>query len=133
MRNLFRKKDGCRVKICFASDLESILKALQESEEVYRWLQSCSDKLESLILVYGLIEMDVLYDMFCHIYKEKISQTDFRRFVYWHARFNDRIQTAFTADGQSYAAAVQMDLKKFCIISRSMPKIWTIEISQDRS
>lgn len=107
-----QEKDGCRVKICFASDLESILKALQESEEVYRWLQSCSDKLESLILVYGLIEMDALYDMFCHIYKEKISQTDFRRFVYWHARFNDRIQTAFTADGQSYAAAVQMDLKK---------------------
>ena len=66
-----QEKDGCRVKISFASDLESILKALRESEEVYSWLQSRSDKLESLILVYGLIEMDALYDMFCHIYKEK--------------------------------------------------------------
>ena len=101
-----------RVKIRFAKDLEDILSGLKESRQTYRWLQSYSDKLKNFILVYGLIEMDALYDMFCDIYKEKISQADFRRFVYWHARFNNLLQTVYTADGTSYAASIQIDAQK---------------------
>ncbi len=107
-----QEENTYRVEICFAKDLEDILSGLKESRQTYRWLQNYSDKLENFILVYGLIEMDALYDMFCDVYNEKISQADFRRFVYWHARFNNLIQTVYTADGTSYAASIQIDAQK---------------------
>lgn len=107
-----QEENTYRVKIRFVKDLEDILSGLEESRQTYRWLQSYSDKLKNFILVYGLIEMDALYDMFCDIYNEKISQADFRRFVYWHARFNNLLQTVYTADGTSYAASIQIDAQK---------------------
>ena len=97
------------MKISFASDLEEIVRPLTNCRPIWRWLKGYSDKLRSFILVHGMIEMEELYRLFCDTYKETVTRTDFFRFVYWHARFNNLIQTMYTPDGTCYAAACQID------------------------
>ncbi len=101
--------DRRTVTVSFASDLEEILKSLKDIGPVCRWIKRISDKLRNIIVVYGMIEMDALYDMFCRVYKETVSRTDFLRFVYWHARFNNNIQTMYTPDNVAYAAVTSAD------------------------
>lgn len=59
-----------------------------------------------------MIEMDALYEIFCRTYKERISREDFRRFIYWHARFNNKIQTMYTEEHVSYAALVPIEVSR---------------------
>ena len=106
----FTKMDNrCVVTVSFASDLTEILKPLKNVRPIFQWIKRYSDRLRNFILVYGMIEMDALYDMFCSIYSETIAREDFLRFVYWHARFNNKIQTMYTPDYENYAAAVPIN------------------------
>lgn len=109
----FAVADGrCVITVSFASDLPEILKPLKNARPVFLWVKRYSDRLRNVILTYGMIEMDALYDMFCSIYSDTITREDFLRFVYWHARFNNKIQTMYTPDHKNYAASVPIDGSK---------------------
>ena len=105
-------KGGKRARLSFAADIQQILEPLtaDHCRKIYRELKKFSDKLQTLILFYGVIDFESLYQMFREIYHESMEKETFCRCLYWHARFNELIQTAYTDEGTSYAASVQLDL-----------------------
>lgn len=107
------QKGGCRAKLCFAKDVQELLLPLKESfrKQIYRELKLFSKHLQEIILFYGVVDLDSLYNMYCQIYHKKMGKEDFLRYVYWHASFNDQIRTGYSAAGIGYAAAVQMDME----------------------
>lgn len=110
--SITNKKGIQRARLSFAADIQQILEPLttDHNKKIYRELKNFSDKLRTLILFYGVIDFESLYQMFREIYHESMDKEIFCRYLYWHARFNNLIQTAYTDDGTSYAASVQMDL-----------------------
>lgn len=105
-------KSGRRARLSFAADIQQILKPLtaDHRRKIYCELKKFSDELQTLILFYGVIDFESLYQMFRDIYHESMEKETFCRYMYWHARFNELIQTAYTDAGTSYAASVQLDL-----------------------
>lgn len=101
-------------QIEFACDLTELLKPLNEKvrTRVYRRISTFSDNLEALILFYGVVELQELRKLYDKIFHISMEETEFNRLLYWHARFNNLIQTAVSGDGISYAAMVEMDLRK---------------------
>lgn len=107
-----KTKTGCRAKLSFAKDLQSILEALKPDlrKKTYQGLKRFSSKFERLVLVYGLADMDFLFDTFCRVYHESMDRETFSRYVYWHVRFNELAQTGYAVDGTSYVCAVSLDM-----------------------
>ena len=108
-----KTKGGSRAQLSFAADCRELLKPLGAGrvKQVYRDLEDFSGKLQKFILFYGIIEMDSLYEMFCNVYHKSMDREDFLRHVYWFARFNNLIQTAYTEEGTSYAASCQITME----------------------
>lgn len=110
-----------KAKLTFALDLKSSLLSLsvKERNAAYRKLESVSDNLRSLILFYGIVELEALYKIYCQVYGETMDRTQFNRYVYWHGRFNNLILTATSDKGISYAASPEVDLD---VLSQRMEK-----------
>ena len=108
-----KSKNGSRAAIGFAKDLPDILKPLSSDvkKKTYRKLKKFSEKLGNLVLVYGMIDFDSLYKMFREIYRETLSGEEIYRGVYWYARINDQVNTAYDSEGKSYVCAYQLDMK----------------------
>lgn len=108
-----KTKAGSRATLSFAKDLRRILSPLKADlkKKTYRGLKKFSSKLESMILAYGLVDLDCLYEMFGRIYHEPMEREAFLRYVYWYARFNNLVQTAYTLDGKNYVCALQLDMQ----------------------
>lgn len=109
---ILQKTGKTCAEITFAVDVQELLKPLDKQccRRVYRELNSFSDKLERYILTYGVLELESFYNMYCSAYKA-IEKEIFFRYIYWFARFNDYIQTAYSADGVNYIASTQLDLQ----------------------
>ena len=107
-----REKGGNKARLSFAADCRELLKPLSAGriKQVYRDLEDFSGKLQRFILFYGLIEMDCLYEMFRNVYHKSMDREDFLRHVYWFARFNKLVQTAYTEEGTCYVASCQIDM-----------------------
>ncbi len=108
-----KSKGACRGYLCFATDCREILETLNTGrrKQIYRSLKGFSQKLQRFILFYGLIEMDSLYEMFQQMYHESMERETFFRYIYWYARFNNLVQTAYTNEEVGYVAAVQIDME----------------------
>jgi uncharacterized protein YecA (UPF0149 family) len=105
------------MQLSFASDLPQILLPLDKAycRKTYAGIKAFSEKLQKIILCYGLIELESLYDMFCRIYHITMDRKNFNRYLYWHARFNNLVQTGFSGDGKSYVAGISLDIKNVLI------------------
>lgn len=105
-------KNGNKAKISVASDAATLLQAVnaKERKQVYRKVKEFSDNLRNLILFYGIVELEVLYEIYCQLYCVFMERTEFNRYIYWYGRFNDLILTATAEDGESYVASPEMDL-----------------------
>ncbi|MDO5539328.1 MAG: plasmid pRiA4b ORF-3 family protein [Eubacteriales bacterium] len=112
-----KSKNRSRARLGFAGDIRDIIKPLDADvrKQIYRQLKKFSEKLENLILVYGIVDFDSLYNMFGRIYHEKMDKTSFYRYVYWFARFNNLVRTAYSVDGTSYAASIQLDMESLLV------------------
>lgn len=108
-----KTSNGSRGKLSFAKDIADILKPLHADirKQTYRNLKRFSNQLQNLILVYGLMDFDSLYEIFCQVYHETMDKEAFCRYIYWFARFNDLVQTAYSLDGKSYVSAMQLDMR----------------------
>ncbi len=107
-----KRKGKTRAVLSFATDISFLLRSLSADlrKQTYRNLTRFSEKLKTLILVYGLIDFDSLRGMFQNVYHTVTAPEDFCRYIYWHGRFNDLLQTLYRLDsGKSYAAALQLD------------------------
>lgn len=102
------------VQIEFACDLAELLKPLSGNARtrVCHRINTFSNNLEVLMLFYGVIELQELRRIYEKTFHIQMEETDFNRFVYWHARFNNLIQTAVAEDGSSYAAMRDINLGK---------------------
>lgn len=74
-------------------------------------IKAFSKRLESYILFYGILEIDSLYKEFCDNFQME-EKEDFYRCVYWHARFNNLVQTMLAIDGKRYVASTQLDVER---------------------
>lgn len=108
-----KKKAGSRAILSFAKDLRSILSPLKAElkKKTYRELDKFSSKLGNMILAYGFADLDCLFEMFGRIYHDSMGRETFFRYVYWHARFNEMVQTAYSLDGRNYVCALQIDME----------------------
>lgn len=108
-----KRKNGSRASLSFAKDLSDILKSLNadKKKQTYRKLKKFAKKLECLILVYGLIDFDSLYEMFRQTYHETMSREELYRGVYWYARMNELVNTGYYIDGGNYVSALQIDME----------------------
>lgn len=106
-------KKGSRARLSFAKDVQDILKPLNADlrKRTYRDLKKFSEKLEAIVLFYGVVDFDSLLEMFHRIYHVTMDRNKFSRYVYWYARFNNLIKTAYFLDGESYVCAVQLDFE----------------------
>lgn len=108
-----KTKGGTRAQLSFAADCRELLEPLSAGriKQTYRDLEDFAGKLQKFILFYGLIEMDSLYEMFRNVYHKSMGREDFLRHVYWFARFNALVQTAYTEEGTCYVASCQIALE----------------------
>lgn len=103
-------ENGETGELRFAEDLKEILKELNAKRRntVYREIKRFDDRLQKLILVYGMVERESLYRMYCKVFGDCPQQKDFLRLLYWHDRFNDFINTIYTLEGTCYVYAKQL-------------------------
>lgn len=80
-----------------------------EQKKTYRHIRAISDKLGDMILTYGMIEIHSMYRLFTESFREKMTETEFYRFLYWHARFNSLLQTVYSPDGTCFAVMDGLD------------------------
>lgn len=109
---IVKRKGKTRATLSFATDISPLLRSLPAvlRKKTYRDLRRFSEKLKTLVLVYGLIDFDSLRGMFQSVYHTVIAPEDFCRYIYWHGRFNNLLQTLYQADSRkAYAAAIQLD------------------------
>lgn len=100
-----------RAVLELASDADALFPVMTtgESRRRYRHIRKMSDMLGNMILTYGMIEIHAMYTLFDRIYKEGLDETEFCRFLYWHARFNGLLQTVYSPDGSCFAVLDGLD------------------------
>lgn len=107
-----RKSNGFqRAKLSFAADIQDILSDLDKKrrKKVYRETSIFTERLRAFLFVYGVMEIEALYDLYRKIYRDKIEREDFLRLLYWHARFTEKLHTCYQPDGTGYASLVDID------------------------
>lgn len=97
----------------FAVDADCLIGSIptKERKKVYKALDEFDDRIGKLIQVYGVIELESLYEIYKRLYTEKVEQEDFLRYIYWHARFNAYVNTAYHMDGTCYIASMELDIQ----------------------
>lgn len=101
-------------EIRFATDSKHFIETVDDKtrKNVYNLLHKFDDRMGKLIQVYGVIELDSLYQMHKKLYDAHMEKDDFLRIIYWHCRFNDFMDTVYQVDGTAYAASKELDARK---------------------
>lgn len=109
----FSEKEG-RGILRFAADLESLVGDLdvRKQRETYRKLKKFDEKVGNLLKFYCTMELEQLFELYGRIYKQKTEKEEFFRYVYWHGRFNNFVDTAYRLDGKSFVSVKHLDLQK---------------------
>lgn len=103
-----------RGEIRFAADSKHFIDAADDKtrKNIYNLLHKFDDRMGKLIQVYGVIELESLYQMYKKLYDKHMEKEDFLRIIYWHCRFNDFMDTVYQPDGTAYAASKEVDAGK---------------------
>lgn len=102
-----------RGEIRFATDSKHFIDTVDAKtrKNVYDLLHKFDDRMGKLIQVYGVIELDSLYQMYKKLYDNLMEKDNFLRIIYWHCRFNDFMDTIYQTDGTAYAASKELDAR----------------------
>lgn len=100
-------------RLSFAIDADSLIGSIaaKDSKKVYKALAIFDDRVGKLIQVYGVMEMESLYEIYKRLYTEEMDKEAFFRYVYWHAKFNAFVNTAYHLDGTCYIASTELDIQ----------------------
>ena len=98
-------------EIRFATDGKHFMNAVEAKtrKNVYNLLHKFDDRMGQLIPVYGVIELESLYQIYKKLYDKHMEKEDFLRIIFWHCRFNDFIDTIYQIDGTAYAAQKELN------------------------
>lgn len=101
------------IEISLASDIEKYVGILDSKtlKKVYKELDKLDDRVGKLLQIYCFTDLEGLYEIYTKTYKENIDRKDFFRFIYWHASFNNLIETGRTPNGMNYVAAPMVNSK----------------------
>lgn len=104
---------GNQGELSLASDIEQYISVLdaKNRKKIYKKLQQMDERFGSLIQIYGVLEMDNAYDMYLKSYDLKQEEEEFTRFIYWHLRFNNMVDTFYELNGTCYVASKELDAK----------------------
>ena len=99
------------IEISLASDIEKYVGILDSKtlKNVYKELDKLDDRVGKLLQIYCFTDLEGLYEIYMKTYKDNIDRKDFFRFIYWHASFNNLIETGRTPNGMNYVAAPMVD------------------------
>lgn len=98
-------------EIRFATDIDQIIGAFdtKKRKQIYQMLEQRDFRLGNMIQVYGLIELEGLYEMYKDLYEKNLEKEAFFRYIYWHSRFNDFVDTVYRLDGSCYVVSKELD------------------------
>lgn len=97
--------------ICLAADIDQLVDVTdaKTKRSVYKELQVFDERFGAIILVYGVMNLEDLYDLYQRTYQKDIDKETLFRYVYWHSRFNNFVDTLYKDDGRYYVAGKAMD------------------------
>ncbi len=99
--------------LSFATDADRLIGRIsaKDSKKVYKTLNEFDDRVGKLIQVYGVIELESMYEIYKRVYSAEVEQEVFFRYIYWHARFNAYVNTAYQLDGTCYVSSTELDVQ----------------------
>lgn len=99
--------EGDYVRIGLASDIDKYIENIDKNvkKKVYKEINKLDDRVGSIVLAYGMLELESLYDIYRSRYYKNQNKEDFYRYVYWHARYNNLINTFSNGDGKRYVSS----------------------------
>ena len=122
----FCRKESC-CEICLASDIDQVIGVLdaKTKKSTYKALTEFDRRMGKLLQVYGLMELESLYEIYKDLYERNLDKEDFFRYIYWHARFNDMVNTVYQLNGTCYVAMKELDaqgiIEKMAVYAEDLP------------
>ncbi len=97
--------------LSFATDADCLIGRIssKNSKKVYKMLKEFDDRVGKMIQVYGVMELESLYEIYKRVYSAEVEKETFSRYIYWHARFNAYVNTAYQLDGTCYVSSTELD------------------------
>ncbi len=97
--------------LSFAADADCLIGRIstKDSKKVYKALNEFDDRVGKLIQVYGVVELESLYEIYERVYSPEVEKEAFFRYIYWHARFNAYVNTHYLLDGTCYVSYTKLD------------------------
>ena len=81
-------------------------------KDIYRRIKKFSENMEAMLRVYGMLELEDAYKIYCTLYDKNQDKTEFYRYVYWYGSFNCIFKTAYTGDGRCFSFIEDIDSQK---------------------
>lgn len=109
-----KKSKGLKnVDLIFASDAEELVQmAEQGADAAFDDIDELNEKCSTILQPYGLLELNVFYDL-CRQYADvTLSKKDFERYIYWHLRFNNAVHTFTGPQQKAYTALMDVDAER---------------------
>lgn len=105
------KRTEDSAEICLAADIDRLVDVTdaKTKRSVYKELQVFDERLGDIILVYGIMNLEELYDLYQTTFQKDIDKETLFRYVYWHSRFNNFVDTFYKDDGSCYVAGKAVD------------------------
>lgn len=98
-------------EIGFARDVDCCIDSVDAKirKKTYRVLYEYDARMGRLMQIYGVIELESLYEIYRNLYETDLEKEEFYRYLYWHSRFNDMVDTAYQLDGTCYVASKMLE------------------------
>lgn len=95
-----KKENGWEISL--PSDFHQYIGCVdtKTKKKIYKTLEKFDEGAEHFIQVYGFIELDSFYEMYKNLYEMNLEKEDFYRYIYWHCRVNDFVNTFYELKGE---------------------------------
>lgn len=109
----FQKKADAG-ELSFALDFKPLFKKITSKmrKDIYHGIKKFNDNMESMLRVYGILDLEDAYKIYCELYEKNQDKTEFYRYIFWYGSFNCIFKTAYTDDGRCFAFACDIDSQK---------------------
>lgn len=108
------RKNKQNGEIRLAADLDSYLKNLDRKtvKRVYREIEDFDQRFQEILCMYGMLELDVAYEVYQNYYGNSLTKAAFGRLIYWHASFQRMLVTGTREDGKVFICMTDLDHQK---------------------
>lgn len=107
-----RQEDGENyMDICPVLETEQMAEALKKRHinNEYQKIHMISERVHACIRLYGVIEIEPFYQIYCELYGKEMEREEFERFLYLHENFAGNLQTFSTEEDKKYIATQELN------------------------